>query len=387
MKLICIILFWVAANTAMAQDAVQLNGNILNLDGHHLVVGFKRSGRKVIESVYPQNGRFEVKLNISEPQEIEIRPYRFTKNAIRDSVRKFNYIPPLLNVFVAPGDLVEINGDAMVLWKAELNGGKYEKDFALFRSLNDPLLDKADNLMRAEYELIKAGDNPGLESNRQEQSLLQSEKKAVLKKFYSENTNSLFALYKFSQNIKSLQTAEAERIFALYPPHLQLSNVGRQISATIEKNKNAGPGATMADFAGRTLKGDTLDTRNLRGKYVLLDFWGSWCKPCRKSNPHLKQLYAQYKDKGFEIVGIAHEIMPTIEKSLVSLKNAVETDGLPWPQLLNNEMAEEMDIVKAYNVGGFPTKILIDKKGVILWRGVGLSDNGLDEQLAAIFGK
>lgn len=125
------------------------------------------------------------------------------------------------------------------------------------------------------------------------------------------------------------------------------------------------------DSAGRRI-----DFAALKGKYVLIDFWGSWCKPCRASHPHLKELYAKYKDKGFEIIGVAQEMAKTPEEQRRLWTGAIAQDGLGWLQVLNNENKEGFDAVTEYTITAFPTKILLDREGNIVGRYVGNGANG-----------
>jgi len=136
--------------------------------------------------------------------------------------------------------------------------------------------------------------------------------------------------------------------------------------------------AKLTAFAASKMdmQGKPVDFNALKGHYVLLDFWGSWCRPCRASHPHLKELYAKYKDKGFEIVGIATEHAKTKEECIKLWTNAVSEDGLTWLQVLNNENAAKFDAVKEYNVTAFPTKILLDKDGNVIGRYVGNGSGG-----------
>ncbi|MVT09604.1 TlpA family protein disulfide reductase [Chitinophaga tropicalis] len=136
--------------------------------------------------------------------------------------------------------------------------------------------------------------------------------------------------------------------------------------------------AKLTAFAAskQDVNGKAVDFKALKGKYVLLDFWGSWCKPCRASHPHLKELYAKYKDKGFEIIGIASEMAPTAEKRHELWTTAIKEDGLPWLQVLNNEYIEKFNAAKEYNVTAYPTKILLDRDGNIIGRYVGNGNGG-----------
>lgn len=110
--------------------------------------------------------------------------------------------------------------------------------------------------------------------------------------------------------------------------------------------------------------------KKLKGKYVLLDFWGSWCGPCRASHPHLKELHKNVAGK-VVFVNVADENVKDLEQAKKLWKQAVKEDGMTWTQILNNEGKEEQDLLKLYNITSFPTKILIDPEGKVVARLVG----------------
>ncbi|OQP40428.1 hypothetical protein A4D02_16060 [Niastella koreensis] len=114
------------------------------------------------------------------------------------------------------------------------------------------------------------------------------------------------------------------------------------------------------------INGDKIDLKAIHAKYVLLDFWGSWCHPCRASHPHLKELYTEYKDKGFEIIGIANEMAKDTAQQVKNWETAVKEDGLAWRQVLNNRNGKQFDAVTEFGVTAFPTKILLDSDGNIV---------------------
>lgn len=125
---------------------------------------------------------------------------------------------------------------------------------------------------------------------------------------------------------------------------------------------------------------------SMKGKYLLLDFWGSWCLPCRFTHPHLKEVYSKYKNKGFEIVGISLEPGPELEKANQTWKKAIAEDKISWIHLLNNENAGKFDAVKAFGVGVFPTKILLDTEGKEIARYTGGASKDFDEKMKVLFG-
>jgi thiol-disulfide isomerase/thioredoxin len=137
------------------------------------------------------------------------------------------------------------------------------------------------------------------------------------------------------------------------------------------------PAFTLTDKDGKNLS-----LSDYKGKYLLMDFWGSWCGPCRQSHPHLVELYNKYKGVNFDIVGLASERDTLGER----WRKAIADDKLTWKQanLATNSKGEE--VLDDYNVRAFPTKILINPKGEIMAFYVGGSSE-LDDKLKEIFGK
>src|SRR5690625_983451 len=114
-------------------------------------------------------------------------------------------------------------------------------------------------------------------------------------------------------------------------------------------------GEPAPDWQAVTFKGDTLSSEKLQGKYVLLDFWGSWCGPCIQEIPELKKAYYQFRDQNFEIIGFAYESRGSLERALKEYR-------LPWPQVLD----DTADYSSLYLVRGYPSHFLIGPDGTVL---------------------
>ena len=115
----------------------------------------------------------------------------------------------------------------------------------------------------------------------------------------------------------------------------------------------------------------------LRGKYVLIDFWAAWCRPCRMENPAVKKVYDKYHRKGFEILGVS------LDQSREAWVGAIQADGLPWKHVSdlgywNNAAAQE------YGGSSIPFTVLLDREGKVIAKGLRAHD--LEAKLAEIFG-
>lgn len=125
-------------------------------------------------------------------------------------------------------------------------------------------------------------------------------------------------------------------------------------------------GEKAFEFTGQLPDGTPFALSGLKGKYVLLDFWGSWCGPCRQSNPQLASLYSKFNKQsfkdadGFEIVSVA------LERSAANWTNAIQTDQMIWPYHIMESGSFDSPTVKAYGVKQIPTKFLINPDGVMM---------------------
>ncbi|MDQ3099992.1 MAG: TlpA family protein disulfide reductase [Bacteroidota bacterium] len=136
-------------------------------------------------------------------------------------------------------------------------------------------------------------------------------------------------------------------------------------------------GGEAPEIRQQTPDGGTFALSEMRGKVVLIDFWASWCRPCRIENPAVKKVYAKYKDKGFDILGVS------LDKAQEAWVGAIQQDGLPWKHVSDlgfwqNAAAQE------YGVQSIPFTVLVDRDGKILEKGLRAHD--LEARLAQIFG-
>ena len=162
----------------------------------------------------------------------------------------------------------------------------------------------------------------------------------------------------------------------------------RRVKGFLDELEANSEGKQATDFSALDFNGKIIQLAGFKNKYVLLDFWGSWCVPCRQSTPHLIELYKKYADKGFTVIGIAEEY----DKTGNAWKDAIQKDGIDiWNNILSNPNADPTNqsvktIATKYSIHVFPTKLLIDPSGHIIGRFEGTSREAeLDKQLKEIY--
>jgi peroxiredoxin len=137
-------------------------------------------------------------------------------------------------------------------------------------------------------------------------------------------------------------------------------------------------GAKAQEIALPSPKGDTIRLSSFKGKYVLVDFWASWCSPCRQENPNLVKIYKKYKAKGFEIFQVS------LDKTKEAWTKAIKDDGLTWIQVSDLKYWDSQT-AKTYNIESIPSSFLLDKDGSIMAKN--LRGESLQEKLVSLLGE
>lgn len=180
-------------------------------------------------------------------------------------------------------------------------------------------------------------------------------------KFAMDNTKSLVSFYAISLvnpvGNENALVAYADKVDTSLKQHSAVKNFVDKVS----RLKAVQIGEIAPDFTIESINGKTVKLSDYRGKYVLLDFWASWCGPCRQENPNVVKAYQTYKDKNFTILGIS------LDKDKNAWAQAVKQDNLTWDQV--GELKDfEGETVKLYQVEAIPSSFLLDPQGKIIAR-------------------
>ncbi|RTQ45617.1 AhpC/TSA family protein [Hymenobacter gummosus] len=171
------------------------------------------------------------------------------------------------------------------------------------------------------------------------------------------------------------QTAFLDSVTAVYQKIQPVSRYTKALLAHQARQRATAVGATAPDIRLTGVDGKIIPLSSLRGKYVMIDFWASWCGPCRQENPNVVKLYNAYKSKGFEIYGVS------LDQDKAKWQKAIETDGLAWTQV-SDLKGWQSAAGQAYGVQSIPATVLIDPQGRIVAKN--LRGEALEKKVAEL---
>jgi len=232
-----------------------------------------------------------------------------------------------------------------------------------YRKKRQKLYNKKSNAQRAkDTKLVK-------ELTKQITTLNEKEKLAKTN-FIKSNSSSFESLYQLHSIHTKLNPKFAEELFESLDEKIRLYPMGKELRYYIfelnEVKENS------LDFSQENSDGLQINIKSFRGQYVLVDFWASWCGPCRAKHPSLKRVYDKYNKQGFEIISIS------LDKDRQNWLDAIKKDKVNWVHLSDLKGWNNL-VVKKYNISSVPSNFLLDKEGIII--GTNLTSNEMENIL------
>ncbi|MNK03636.1 Thiol-disulfide oxidoreductase ResA [compost metagenome] len=159
-------------------------------------------------------------------------------------------------------------------------------------------------------------------------------------------------------------SAELLKLMNLYPQLEEAKQLKREFLAQNAIKNALKKGSVIPHIAYNDPSGKAVDINSFKGKYVLIDFWASWCGPCRKAIPEIKELYSKYKENGLEVLSVS------VDTDNAAWRKAMSEENMPWPQVLSPDKNKTM---ASFMIIGIPTLYLIDREGKIVEKYTGFS--------------
>ncbi|SFH46498.1 AhpC/TSA family protein [Pedobacter insulae] len=380
---------------AFAQKATfTISGTINWKNSGYIYLSYRdKDGQSKTDSSIIIQQTFKFKGNINEPTNAYLRGSLKTRNVDDPNFTSFFIEPSEMKLEVTEGNYKDF----------KLKGSKTQDEVAQLAKLKGsitaglkPYQDAYKLANEAYIKAIKDKLPPSVQDSlKKVANVIRNQFEPFSKKldqvdyaFVAKNPNSYLSAYLMTFKVSKLPLDSVVLFYKGFSEKIKQSGFGKQIEAEIVKLRKGSPGSVAGAFTWVDIDGAPLSLADFKGKYVLLDFWASWCIPCREGNPHLKKLYTLYKPKGFEIIGISDD-----DTKPEAWRAAVAQDGIGmWKHVLRglkltkDGFDRSNDISDSFGIHTLPTKILIDKTGKIIGRygGGGESDEALDKKLAEI---
>ena len=280
-------------------------------------------------------------------------------------------------LIIEDGDQVTILADGKAGGILNASGSKNTEYYKKLNEVSGTMKAKTAVLEKSFQEAIEKKDMAKQETLRAEYMAAQTETINKIKGYFPGMGTSLVALY--ATNFLNPEE-EVPFLKVIADKFTNINSKNPQVITFINKIKKLVGitiGAPAPEISLRTPEGDTLSLSSFKGKYVLIDFWASWCGPCRRENPNVVRMYEKFKGKPFEIFGVS------LDKDHASWIKAIKADNLGWKHV-SDLLFWQSSVVNDFGIKGIPQTYLLDKEGVIIaknLRGAALEQK-LDEVLS-----
>ncbi|PWT96928.1 MAG: hypothetical protein C5B52_14755 [Bacteroidetes bacterium] len=316
-----------------------------------------------LDSVRANQGSFEFKGNIAHPEFCLIG---FTENG----EKQFPYS------FFLDNSNIKIEAKKDSLNSLQVTGSPTQDELKDYDSKTRDLQKRNKELER-QYQLAMMNrDKLKIDSIFKAAGELQDEARQISIDYAKANRGSYVAIYQLNRNFSGDENpAIAQSAFDSLEPKIQQSFFGNNLKQSLDNARRTAIGTVAPEFALNDVNGKPVSLTSYKGKYTLVDFWASWCGPCRQENPEVVKAFRQFHPKGFEILGVSLD--EEKDKWLV----AIQKDGLNWTHV-SDLKGWRSDVAALYGVQAIPMNFLLDKDGKIIAKG--LRGEALAEKLAEV---
>ena len=340
-------------------------------------ISYYLADRQIRDSTPVRQGKFVFTGSIPEPvlARVSIK-YKATNNGA--AIIPVNSKRDYAAVFLQPATIKMVSVDSFS--NVIVTGSRADEEYRQLEEMAKPYNHALDELYK-QFSAARAAGNADLARTTEMKidSLDALANENIYGDYVKKNPSSVLAMYALKNWAGyTIEAEKVEPVFKTLPVTLQHSVSGKEMQEKIAIAKKTSIGQIALDFSQNDTLGKPVSLQSLRGKYLLVDFWASWCGPCRRENPSLVAAFNRYRDKGFQVLSVSLDRPGDKEKWL----QAIHNDGLNWThvsdlQFWNNAVA------KQYGIQAIPQNLLLDPSGKIIAKN--LRGEELEKKLAVIY--
>nr|WP_121271992.1 TlpA disulfide reductase family protein [Pedobacter schmidteae] len=344
------------AFTANAQNGFSVKGKIAgNHEGKKVILNYSSKGKMLKDSAVVKNGSFLVKGRVDDVVKAKIT----LKDLIEDkgpmTIEKMNAADE--QEFFLENANFSVAGSSVKT--ALIKGGAAQADYLALKSQLKPLQEKMKPLSEKMGQYFKEKNEKARDELFPQLRAIRMDMNKVEDAFISGHPDSYVTLDLLDGRSGVINVEKLGPAYNALSARIKTSVQGKKLGERLKVAMKTDIGKPALNFVQNNTEGKPVSLASLKGKYVLLDFWASWCGPCRAENPNVVKAYKKFKDKNFEIIAVSLD-----DKKDAWLK-AIETDGLPWIHV-SDLQGWKNAVAGMYDVKAVPQNFLIGPDGVIL---------------------